>query len=127
MPNKNLLKPRTLIFVWLVLLAWLGLLALILIILLNLFFKYAGLADKYFMYLIYFTVGLGVTAILVGESVKCKSCRNSLFKEKRGGINKNAYKIRGLNYWASSVVGTVFNRRVTCISCGMKYKLKDLE
>jgi Na+/melibiose symporter-like transporter len=72
-------------------------------------------------------IGAGATYLFFALTLRCENCGERLFLERNKAKHSTAKKIKGLDYWASAVIGVLRCRQLTCMYCGERYLLGDGE
>lgn len=105
---------------YLVVVAWLALFTSIILFLYGLAFHTISQSYVFDVFSIFVTSA--IASIVLGTFNKCPRCGEYLLLEKSKDKHAAAYKIRGIDYWASAVVSMVLKNSMICMYCGTKIK-----
>ncbi len=103
-----------------VVLAWMALCVSIILFLYGLIFH--SINQSYVFYAFFVFSASAITSIFFAIFNKCPQCGEYLLFEKIKEKHSAAYKIRGLNYWASSVVCMALKNKMICMYCGTEIR-----
>lgn len=67
----------------------------------------------------FFMVCSAISIILMFFN-KCPNCNKYLLFEGIEEKHSEAYKIKGVDYWASLVISVVMKKKLVCMHCGMR-------